>query len=424
MKASIDVVSIGTFISYLNVALIYSELTRNRLNFKWYYFLALLIMTGLNAFVIPLLPLFVKPMYNYGCFAFSLYIVSKKDLRSIFYYDFVIWFVGILFDILVMASFSVLLKRFIEYSPNIAMLIISVLLQFLLYLFFKIPVITNFTAKIYKKISLIRGIVWIYVLIISITVLFGVFVFAKMNNIDYSLLFIFFLIISIILVFLMLKNIYDEKVLKNTIRNLIENNSYYCDKNIQDRVFKHNIIHQLNSLKSVPDNKVKKLIDDLIKEHSNSSWYNSGLESLPNGINGIICRIIYGRKSKDIDLVVDNYLKSELFDVLSPKKYNKLCETLGICLDNAIVAAVSSKQKSLHVSIFEDKDTITVRIINTFNDSIEIDKLGTADYTTKKGGHGLGLYSIFSRKEIMLRNTIINNLFINNITIKKETISS
>jgi sensor histidine kinase regulating citrate/malate metabolism len=212
---------------------------------------------------------------------------------------------------------------------------------------------------------------------------------------------------------------YDEKIYKNTVDNLLDNNKYYLEVNNQDRVFKHNIIHRLNSIKSVGDKDANKLIDDLIDDYNLNSMPNMSIDILPNGINGIISRIIYGRKIDGLQIAVNNYLKSDLFSVLSPRKYNKLCESIGVCLDNALTATSSSKEKVLQVAILESKSSVIVKIINTFDSSLEVDKLGVMNYTTKKGGHGLGIYSLLGRKDVIVKTSIINDLFENQIIVKK-----
>ena len=113
-------------------------------------------------------------------------------------------------------------------------------------------------------------------------------------------------------------------------------------------------------------------------------------------------------------------MDSDLFDVLTPRKYNKLCETLGICLDNAVSASSKSKEKILQIVILENEKNVVIKVTNTFNSSLEIDKLGSLNYTTKKNGHGIGLYSLFGRKDVTLKSSIINNLFESQITIKKK----
>jgi len=59
-------------------------------------------------------------------------------------------------------------------------------------------------------------------------------------------------------------------------------------------------------------------------------------------------------------------------------------------------------------------------IINTFAGSLDLERIGSIEYTTKEEGHGLGLFSLFGRKNLSVTTTIKNNLFINNIEIKKR----
>ena len=419
MSVSNAVNILGTFISYLNVALIYCKITKLKFKPNLIFWMLLIMMSGINVLVIPLLPLFIKPIASLIFLATSIYLISKTNLKNVIYYVFTIWFVGVFLDILFMTLFSLVFQSVLQNHPNIGLSIISIILQLLLNLFFRIRFVNKAVIKIKEKYDSVKGIIWIFLLLIFLIVLFGIFVFTKRNSLELQLLFIFLLVISIFLASLIIKIMYDEKMYKNTVDNLLDNNKYYLEVNNQDRVFKHNIIHRLNSIKSVGDKDANKLIDDLIDDYNLNSMPNMSIDILPNGINGIISRIIYGRKIDGLQIAVNNYLKSDLFSVLSPRKYNKLCESIGVCLDNALTATSSSKEKVLQVAILENKSSIIVKIINTFDSSLEVDKLGVMNYTTKKEGHGLGIYSLLGRKDVIVKTSIINDLFENQIIVKK-----
>ena len=152
-----------------------------------------------------------------------------------------------------------------------------------------------------------------------------------------------------------------------------------------------------------------------MQESTNSNYD----DVLPNGINGIICRKLYNDNKVKLEYVINNYIKSDLFDVLWPRKYNRLCETIGLVLDNAVNASSKSKEKMLHIILLEDENMIKIKVINTFNDSLDVDKIGALNYTTNNNGHGLGLYSLIGKKDVLLTTKIINNLFECTIEAKK-----
>lgn len=109
-----------------------------------------------------------------------------------------------------------------------------------------------------------------------------------------------------------------------------------------------------------------------------------------------------------------------MLESLGPRNYNSFCEALGITLDNALEACIKTEDKLLYLEFKEGKDSITIKVMNTFSGNIELDRLDTKEYTSKKEGHGLGLYSLFNRKNIVITTSIKNNLFINVIKVKKQ----
>ncbi len=419
MNVSNIVNVIGTFISYLNNALIYCKIVNTKFKKGFLYFLMLLAMSILNVYVVLKLPIVIKPIYNLICLIISFYAARKDSLKSLTYYVFVLWLFGIMLDIFFMSFFTPIFKRVLALLPNVGILLISLLLQVVLYLLFRIKRLRRFVLKIKEKLDSIHNVVWLFILIVFLVVLFGIFAFKNLSSLSTVVLFTFLLIISLILSIFLLKILYEEKTFKITIDNLLENNKYYIESNAENRVFRHNIIHNLNGLKSTVSKEAAKIIDDLILEYNLRSDLGKSGDLLPNGINGIISRIVYGKKRKKINMVVSNFLQSDLFDVLTPRNYNRLCETLGVCLDNALSACEESIDRILQIVIIEDNNYIIIKIMNTFKNSLEIDKLGELNYTTKKKGHGLGLYSLFGKKDLAIKTSIINDLFESQIKIKK-----
>ena len=411
---------IGTFISYLNITLIYGVITKSKYKVKPISIIIMIVMAVLNTFVSTYLPVACKTIYNFLCLIVLNYNVYKAKLKDVIYYVFFIWAAGILLDMIFMMLFSVVLEKIMVKMPVFGIFFISLFLQVLLYLVFRIKKVCQITNKLKSKIFMVNNIVWLFILSVFLIVLFSVLAFINLrafNNVSMIIL-IALIVLSLIIFFI--KLITDEKMYKLAITNLINNNKYYLELNQKNSVFRHNLIHRLNSIKSVSDKKTNSLIDDLIGEYKISSSHNKDVELLPNGINGLICSYIYGRGSGKLNIVINNYIESELFESLTPRRYNRLCETLGVCLDNAVTASAKSKEKMLQIVLLENEKSIIIKIINTFSTSLEIEKIGTKNYTTNSKGHGIGLNSIIRRKEVGVKTSIINNLFENQITVKKK----
>lgn len=70
-----------------------------------------------------------------------------------------------------------------------------------------------------------------------------------------------------------------------------------------------------------------------------------------------------------------------------------LCRCLGILLDNAIDEVQGREDAGIHLMISSQKDCTTFRIKNTLYGEVDFGRLGTAGYTTKGSGRGIGLES-------------------------------
>ena len=117
--------------------------------------------------------------------------------------------------------------------------------------------------------------------------------------------------------------------------------------------------------------------------------------------------------------MIHNEITGNILKKIGPREYNLFCNALGISLDNALESTIKCTEKMIFIEFKETPQKITIRIINTFKNRIDLDKLGTRYYTSKKEGHGLGLYSLFDKKRITIFTKINNNKFINTISVIK-----
>ena len=140
---------------------------------------------------------------------------------------------------------------------------------------------------------------------------------------------------------------------------------------------------------------------------------------MPLGINGLVLDKLYKYNEDNIEISITNKIKSRILKSVGPRSYNLFCEALGVTLDNALESAKESKNKFVYIEFRENKEVIQMKIMNTFHGNIDLDKLGTVNYTSKSNGHGLGLYSLFGRKNLTITTSIKNNLFVNVIEVKK-----
>jgi len=174
---------------------------------------------------------------------------------------------------------------------------------------------------------------------------------------------------------------------------------------------KHNVINDFMFIKTIIDENEQSLLDEKLKKYSKNYNTMIDIDLIPKGFQGLAYIKTLLAKQKNVQLVI-KIQEFEECENLEHKLYIDLCEILAISLDNAIEAASDSKDKSVFVSGKIASDGITVEIFNSFNNSIDLNKLGDRGYTTKEGGSGIGLNYISElNNKITVKKEIIDNLF-------------
>lgn len=352
---------------------------------------------------------------NAVCSLISIIILSviffDMTFKDSLYYSLIIWILCILIDIITMIIMNIIGLNVINPNKYLFIVISSLFLIFMLITFGKIKWLTRIIKKSKTKIEKIN----INNIITTTIIIFwtiGYLSIINMQNI--SIVVTMFLIgISIIatLVYILALKIQ----LKNT-----QKSNYYFYKNeksykkaiIEYRIFKHNIESQLRSVKSVSNESGKCLIDEIIKKNNKSIYTKIDIQSIPSGINGIVMEKLQELEKGKTKIEINNKIKDDLFQMLGPRKYNALCESLGLILDNAIKACKKSKNPILLIEFYQDNNQIISKITNTFSGTIEISKIGNGISIKKDAEHGIGLFSIFKNKIVKTRTRIINNLYI------------
>ena len=335
----------------------------------------------------------------------SIYSCDNKESKN---YSIIIWIVSLLIDVLVMVVINAigfneiytLNPRFVKSIGTVAMTIIIIILCC-------IKPVLNFLNKVYSKmcklnISLTN--------LIYIVIAFLLIDFISSNNIHNQFMIRMFFVIGLVFLAVIIKVMsmnYQIVTLKIT-------NEIY-----QFRILKHNLEGQLMGVKTVANKKARDLLDNLIKQYNESFYIKHDINSMPLGINGLVLDKLYKYNEDNIEISITNKIKSRILKSVGPRSYNLFCEALGVTLDNALESAKESKDKLVYIEFRENKEVIQMKIMNTFTGGIDLDKLGTVNYTSKSKGHGLGLYSLFGRKNLTITTSIKNNLFVNKIEVKR-----
>lgn len=411
---------IATLISQLAAIFLFKKLSNKSIEINKLYIgiilIASIVQVILNIYSFKGLGTIFTIIYFYYMFQ-KLFKCSKNESQN---YSIIIWTISLLIDILVMLIVSSSgLLTFYEENSNIAKAIGTIVMSLLLIIIGIITNVTQFFNKLYKKMNKLSiPIRHIFIIIAAFWIIGAL----SSNNMTNQFLITFFFVIGItflIIVVMFISMNYQIVTLKITNEILEKNNEVNQKAIYQYRILKHNLESQLMGVKTVANKKAKALLDNLIKEYNESFYIKHDINSMPLGINGLVLDKLYKYNEDKIEISITNKIKSKILKAVGPRSYNLFCEALGVTLDNALESAKESKNKLVYIEFRENKEVIQMKIMNTFHGNIDLDKLGTANYTSKKKGHGLGLYSLFGRKNLTITTSIKNNLFVNKIEVKK-----
>ena len=167
-------------------------------------------------------------------------------------------------------------------------------------------------------------------------------------------------------------------------------------------------------------------IDKLLNIEEENKDYNylNKLKNIPTGIKGLIYYKIEQMKKLKIEVYLDVPKKLTKKNLKSCEANLKdLSRILGVYLDNAKEAASESLNKYVIIELVETKEYIEFNISNTYNGTINLDKLDKEGYTTKGKGHGYGLSlinDIIKKNRVFSQSRNINGMYyVQNLKIKK-----
>ena len=171
---------------------------------------------------------------------------------------------------------------------------------------------------------------------------------------------------------------------------------------------KHNLNHDFMAIRSVANQEAQELIDEIMQKYNKNYIYRC------KNSTHIFCIKIYEGKKENIDIEVKSKVEDNINEQIKMRTYSKLCDTIGITVDNAITAAKRSKEKAIYIDMAKKDNILEIKIMNTFKDMLDLEQLGTFKYSTKekKSGIGLSYLNKILKKDIEIKKEIINNIFI------------
>lgn len=405
----------------LELTLIYGfkRLTQHTRKVHKKYYLLIILFSGILTIEYYYKMSTLNSLTSMLCYLVLYYLLYRRSVKETVFYGTAIWIIGIIIDIIAMFGS----RLFQSYPLYMVRGVYTIIMEITFILIFHMKWLQKGIKKIYDKMNRSKFPYQELILIIVVLFSLGYTLYYLMieKNIEETATSFCFLIVSvIILIFVYINREYNLYALKETNDFLIKDNEFYLNLLNDYRSLKHNIIHQLSGVKSVANKRASKLIEALIEEYNENTKNVQNIETMPVGINGIVYEKIYSFNNKELKVEVNNKITSNVFEGLTPRSYNLLCEALGILLDNALQATEKTKEKIVMIDMQETDLVYQIKVINTFQDELDIERVGTIQYTTKETGNGIGLFSLIGRKKLRIKTTIINDLFLNEIVIEKK----
>lgn len=236
----------------------------------------------------------------------------------------------------------------------------------------------------------------------------------------------------ILILFYLFKQKIDNDVILKKYDELLNVMKTYEDDVEEQRTMIHETRNELMTIKCKIEDKAKvneiiEYIDSILddKKSSNMSKY-SKFKYLPsNGIKGFFYYKFMEAEKRNIKVSVNisNKIEKSFLGKLDTKEFKDLVRMIGVYLDNAIEASCESKDKKLGIEIYMIRNDIEIIISNTFENKINIEKIGKEKFTTKGKNHGHGLLLV---KHILRNNSIFeaNNEIVNSLYVQKLKIKN
>lgn len=275
-----------------------------------------------------------------------------------------------------------------------------------------------------------------YLITISFLIILTLSIMCYLSYFKFSVIKTFLLNLVVICICIFITYILLKEKEKNT---KVEKENQDLEKNLSEyekmyqfqRMINHEYKNDLAIMRGLGHKNNKKLInyiDNLadIKTRATDRHLEE-LNRIPEGgMRGLIYykMILMQEKRIDFDLNISRNVTMKILRNLPDDIKVDLCKILGIYIDNAIQAVEGLSKKNVQISFYinPSEKCLNITIMNSYQGTIELDKICDAGYSTKGKGRGLGLaiaQQILNKNgKIENRVKIIRNNFMQELRIK------
>lgn len=301
-------------------------------------------------------------------------------------------------------------------------------------------IITNILKSLLRNLvnAKIENDIKIIVFIVLISICVYMFFYTIIKEFRFSNDIVLYLIAIIVLVsvlFSLIRQTIENNKLIKKYDKLLEFMNTYENEIEKQRVLRHETKNEFLSIRGkIHDKQNNKeiiaYIDEILKEKievKQEEYAKFGY--LPaNGIKGLCYLKTQEAQDKGLNTAINisKRIKNSNIYGLDIKEQRDLGKILGVFLDNAIEASIKSKAKEFGIESYLNLDKqCQIIIANSYDEKIDLDKIGKERFSTKgkNRGHGLLLVKhIVGNNNIFETKTdIINGLYIQTVTITKKT---
>jgi len=275
-----------------------------------------------------------------------------------------------------------------------------------------------------KKIILFSVLTFICVLLFFYTII------DKFRFTNDIFLYLMFIIILLLVLSNSIRQVIENRKLSDKYDKLLEFMTTYEEEIENQRILRHEIKNEFlvvraKLLDSQKNKEIVHYIDEILKDKiivKQEKYAKFGY--LPPGIKGLCYFKIQEAENKGIQVSINISKKIKEFNInkLTLSQQRDLARILGVFLDNAKEASYVSKDKKMGLEIyFDKKEELKFIISNTFDNIVDINKIGKQVFSTKgkNRGHGLILvnYILESNSIFKVNTEIKNNIYIQSLSI-------
>ena len=409
---------IGFFVVILSLMIFilsYKKLTKQKLNFNIKKVLLLmgfaLLMMANNIFNVNTF----KAITSYFIILLLTKIWFKDKNSKIFYYMTIIILLAMIVELLLSKGFSIFFANLDAMNNSLmAKSAITMIFNIMVYFIFMIKPLDKIIIKLEPFMTKRRAMEVYLIVIVFIVNLLLMQMTVNYRNapLYFASITIIIMIFSILLAYI--KDRQNKETLEIRNKYLNDNVKHYELISDDYSELKHNLNHDFMAIRSVANQEAQELIDEIMQKYNKNYSWTTKIGKIPKGIQGLFCIKIYEGKKENIDIEVKSKVEDNINEQIKMRTYSKLCDTIGITVDNAITAAKRSKEKAIYIDMAKKDNILEIKIMNTFKDMLDLEQLGTFKYSTKekKSGIGLSYLNKILKKDIEIKKEIINNIFI------------